>query len=246
MTNRQLSAIIPAKEEAQTIRYLVENVKNYVDEVIVILSIKDLETVSALEKTNIKIVYEEKKGKGNALKAGVKYASNEILIFIDADLSHNPHEIPNLIEPILKGDADMVTASRMLGGSSELFFSAPQFIRLVGSHIITLLINYKFMTKLTDSQNGFRAVKKSFFERIKLEESHTTIEQELTAKMLSIGAKVFEIRSHEYARSYGKSKIKVYKHGWRYVLVLLKIICSYKRPKGKIDYDSLEFVRNWY
>ena len=104
MTNRQLSAIIPAKEEAQTIRYLVENVKNYVDEVIVILSIKDLETVSALEKTNIKIVYEEKKGKGNALKAGVKYASNEILIFIDADLSHNPHEIPNLIEPILKGD----------------------------------------------------------------------------------------------------------------------------------------------
>ena len=144
MTNRKLSAIIPAKEEAQTIRYLVEIVKNYVDQVIVVLSKKDHETLSALDNTNIKVVYEEKLGKGNALKSGVKYASNEILIFIDADLSHNPHEIPNLIEPILKGDADMVTASRMLGGSSELFFSAPQFIRLVGSHIITLLINYKF------------------------------------------------------------------------------------------------------
>ena len=245
----QISAIIAAKEEAPTIRRVVEQVKKYVSECIVVTPPDDFETQSALDGVECKILTEQKPGKGNAIVAGARAANYEVLIFIDADLSHNPHDIPRLTLPITNGDCDHVVASRMLGGSSELFDTIPNFIRLIGSHVITTAINKKFGSRLTDSQNGFRAITRELFLGFKLHESHTTIEQELTAKTLASGHRMIEIPSHEFARIYGKSKIKVISHGFRYVVVLLKVL-TWKRQKlyspQEIAAIQKRYTEVWY
>jgi dolichol-phosphate mannosyltransferase len=226
-----ITAIIPAKNEEKTVRYLVERVSQFVDEIVVVIQQSDILTLGALESAPCSIVIENRNGKGHALRAGAKSARGEVLLFIDADLSHDPNDIPKLTSPIINGDAKHVVGSRMLGGSSELFYTIPQFIRLCGSHVITMAMNHKYKSKLTDSQNGFRAISHNLFVRLDLKEAHTTIEQEMTSQTLRLGEGIIEIPTHEYERRHGKSKINVFKDSWRYVWVIFRILISPK-PKG--------------
>ena len=87
-------------------------------------------------------------------------ATTGIVVFIDADGSHDPKDIPALVAPIKAGQADMVIGSRGKGGSDELHGTLEQFIRYVGSQLIMLAINYRWNVRLTDSQNGFRAIRR--------------------------------------------------------------------------------------
>jgi dolichol-phosphate hexosyltransferase len=86
-------------------------------------------------------------------------AQHEVAVFIDADGSHEPANIPKLVAPIAAGQADLVIGSRILGGSKELVGSMAEVMRLMGSLIITLSINYRYAVRLTDYQNGFRAIR---------------------------------------------------------------------------------------
>jgi dolichol-phosphate mannosyltransferase len=244
-----ISAIIPAKEESASIKYLVSKVNEFVDEVIVVTSSTDYETIDQVIGSNCLHVFEDKPGKGLALIAGAMRASGDVLVFLDADLSHDPHDIQRLAQPIIDGHADLVSASRMLGGSSELFYTFSQFIRLSGSHVITLLLNHKFKVNLTDSQNGYRAIKREVFEKLNLKEIHTTIEQEMTAQVLRAGYVVIEVPSHEYARRFGLSKIKVFRDGWRYVFVLFTILLKPKPKNWKrtlVTEQQAKYNPTWY
>jgi hypothetical protein len=95
-------------------------------------------------------------------------------------------------------------------------------LREVGSHIITVGINHRFKTKLTDSQNGFRAIKKEVASNLNLKENITTIEQEMIIKALKKGYRLKEVPAHEYKRKYGESVIKLRNVWFRYVYSWLK------------------------
>ena len=107
-----------------------------------------------------RVVLDAGRGKGEALRRSFDEARHEILVFIDADGSHDPKDIPHLIEPIRAGKAELVIASRTRGGSDELHGTAEQLLRYIGSQLIMLAINYRWQVRLTDSQNGFRALRK--------------------------------------------------------------------------------------
>jgi len=164
------------------------------------------------------------KGKGDAVRCAIEEASGEIIVFIDADGSHDPQDIPKLIKPIEEGKADLVIASRRKGGSDELYGDWNKFFREFGSNIITLLINHKFKTAITDSQNGFRAISKRAAKELDLKENITTIEQEMLIKVLKKGFKVAEAPSHEDKRKFGQSIIKLSKVWWRYIYSCLKYL----------------------
>ena len=95
---------------------------------------------------------------------------------------------------------------------------------MLGSDIITLSINKRFGVKLTDTQNGFRAIRATTARSLNLQEDITTIEQEMGIKTLHAGYRVSEIPSHEYERSYGDSCIKLRKVWFRYVYTWLKYL----------------------
>ncbi len=99
-------------------------------------------------------------GKGEALRLALAEAEGEIVVFIDADGSHDPQDIPKLVAPIRAGVSDLVIGSRGKGGSDELHGTLEQFIRYSGSQVIMLAINYRWNVRLTDSQNGFRAIRR--------------------------------------------------------------------------------------
>ena len=152
------------------------------------------------------------------------FVSGDIIVFIDADGSHDPKDIPKLVAPIQRDEADHVSASRLIGGSSELHGGFDECFRLMGSSFITACINWRFKVRLSESQNGFRAIKTDIIKQLDLKENITTIEQEMIMKTLKKGFRMAEVPSHEYEREEGYSKISLGKVWFRYVYTLVKYL----------------------
>ena len=220
----KISAVICTKNEERTIGQVIREAGKYVDEALVIDGHSKDRTREIAKELGARVFLDSGKGKGEAMRIGIREAGREIIVFIDADGSHETKDIPKLVKPIIEGKADLVVASREKGGSDELHGDFEKLLRLIGSTIITLVINLRFKVELTDSQNGFRAIKKSVAQKLDLKEDIFTVEQEMIIKAFKMGHRIEEIPSHEYARKHGKSRINLLTMGWRYVWCLIKNI----------------------
>ncbi len=180
------------------------------------------QTVAEAKANGARVITDRALGKGDGLKLGVEAASHPVVIFLDADGSHDPHDIPRIAGPVIRNEADMVIGSRMTGGSDELSGNFDTFVRFVSSQVITLGINLRWKSNLSDSQNGFRAIKRQVFLDLKLRENRHTIEQEMLMRALKKGYKVSEVPAHEYKRVYGKSHIRLSSAGYRYFYSWIK------------------------
>ena len=218
----KITAVICTKNEELTIGEMIEKTKPYVDEIIVVDGHSTDKTREIAQKMGVKVVLDHGKGKGDGIRVGIKEAKEEIIVFLDADGSHDPNDIPKLVKPIIENKADLVIGSRGRGGSDELHGDIEKLLRMIGSDIILIGINKKWNVHLTDSQNGFRAIRTSVARELNLKENITTIEQEMTMKCLKKGFRVDEVPTHEYARRYGKSVIKLRKVWFRYIWSFLK------------------------
>src|SRR6266545_5705965 len=215
------SIVIPARDEEETIGEVLRGVRDMTDDLVVVDGHSTDRTIAIAREYSASVVQDNGRGKGDAVRVGLETARHPITVFIDADGSHDPKDIVKLVQPIAAGDADLVMGSRMLGGSEELFGDIAEVVRLLGSLVISLSINYRYGVRLTDYQNGFRAIRTEVGKAIGLTSDITTIEQEMAMKCLRNGYRVMEIPSHEYCRKGGESKIRVMKVAHRYVLNLL-------------------------
>ena len=224
------SIIVPAKNEEETIADVLSAVRDMTDDLIVIDGHSSDRTIEIAEKYEARIVRDNCLGKGDAVRVGLAQARHPITVFIDADGSHQPSDIPSLVDPIAANEVDLVMGSRMLGGSEELFGSFREVIRLMGSLVISLSINYRYGVRFTDYQNGFRAIRTDIGRKIGLRSNTTTIEQEMAMKCLQYGYRVMEIPTHEYPRRGGVSKINVLCVAHRYIW---NLICGLIGPRRK-------------
>jgi glycosyltransferase involved in cell wall biosynthesis len=225
MTNsHSVTIIIPTLNEEETIANVIEQCRVYGDEIIVVDGHSTDKTRDIAVSLKVKVITDNNAGKGAALRQALSVATGDIVVFIDADGSHDPQDIPRLIQPIVEGKADHVTGSRILGGSSELFGGFNEFLRLTGSSFITECINWRYKVKLSDSQNGFRAIKRKVAIKLDLRENITTIEQEMVMRTLKNGYVMAEVPSHEHRRIVGDSKIKLRKVWFRYGYSLVKYL----------------------
>ncbi len=220
----KITVLIPALNEETTIGDIITRSKKYSDDIIVVDGHSNDGTESVSRSLGVKIIFDHKKGKGEAIRSAIPGIRNEITVLIDADGSHNPDDIPKLVQPIVENRADHVSGSRLIGGSSELHGGFDECFRLMGSSLITALINHRFKLRLSESQNGFRAIKTSVLKALDLKENITTIEQEMIIKTLKKGYRMAEVSSHEYERIAGYSKIKLRKVAFRYVYSMLKYL----------------------
>ena len=222
MPDSRVTVVIPAKDEEGLIGEIVDAVKPYADEVLVVDGHSLDRTRAIAAEHGARVIEDRGHGKGEALRMAIAAATTGILVFIDADGSHEAADIPRLVEPIRAGVADLVIASRGKGGSDELHGTLEQLIRYVGSQLIMLAINYRWNVRLTDSQNGFRAIRRDVGARLGLTSNLTTIEQEMLMKALKQGFRVSEVASHEYERRWGTSKVVVWKLWFPYVWSFLR------------------------
>lgn len=222
LRDANVSIIIPAKNEAQTLGRVIKSVREYADEVLVVDGRSEDATASIAIEMGVRLIEDHGRGKGDAVRLAIREARGDILVFIDADLSHEPADIPKLVSPIRDGKADLVVGSRPRGGSDEMTGDLDRFIRWFGQQIIQLGINYRFGVRLTDAQNGFRSISKRVAAELELKENLTTIEQEMVMQVLKKGFRAAEIPSHEFERGAGRSKISIRRTWHRYVYQWLR------------------------
>jgi len=219
-----VTVVIPTKNEEGGIAEIIEAARPHADEILVVDGHSTDRTREIAAALGARVVLDAGKGKGEAMRRSFVEAGQQILVFIDADGSHDPRDIPRLVEPILRGDAELVIASRTRGGSDELHGTAEQLLRYIGSQLIMLAINYRWQVRLTDSQNGFRALRRDAARALRLKANLTTIEQEMLMRALKCGCRVVEIPSHEFERRWGVSKVSVWRLWWAYLWSLMRNI----------------------
>lgn len=219
-----VTVCIPARNEEPSIGEIIERAWPFCEEVLVVDGHSTDRTAEVAANHGARVVKDNKKGKGDAIRVGAAEATYPVIVFMDADGSHDPADIPALVQDIKDGKADLTIGSRGKGGSDELHGDIEKLMRMVGSDIILIGINWRFKQNLTDSQNGFRAIKKDVILSLNLKENITTIEQEMTMKSLKKGYIVSEVPTHEYSRSHGESVIKLRRVWFRYVYTFLKYL----------------------
>jgi glycosyltransferase involved in cell wall biosynthesis len=219
---QRVSVLIVAKNEAATLGDVIEGVKPYCSELIVVDGRSTDDTREIATRLGARVLVDDGRGKGGALRLGAREATREVLVFIDADGSHDPNDVPRVAAGVLAGDYDLVIGSRRRGGSDELHSSFFEFIRLVGSEIIGLAINYRFGLRITDYQNGLRAIRRDAMNSLGTTQNTFTIEQEISIKSIKRGFRLGEVPAHEYRRKAGHSHLVVWRVGWLFVWTLLK------------------------
>lgn len=216
------SIVIATLNEAPTLEEVLKGCRAHSDDILVADGHSTDQTREIAQRLGARVILDHGKGKGDALRTVIAHIRNDITVFIDADGSHDPADIPRLIEPIRKGEADHVSGSRLTGGSSELHGTFNECFRLMGSSLITALINWRFNVRLSESQNGLRAIRTEVLRRLNLRENGTTIEQEMIIQTLKRGFRMGEVPCHEHVRKNGKSHIRLRKVWPRYLYSLLK------------------------
>src|SRR5258708_18585141 len=98
-----VSLVIPARNEEQCIAEVIERSLPFCDEIVVVDGHSTDRTVEVAESYGVRVVKDNQRGKGEAIRVGAMAAAHEIVVFMDADGSHNPADIPHLTEPILDG-----------------------------------------------------------------------------------------------------------------------------------------------
>lgn len=204
----KVTAIIPAKNEGEGLLKILTEVKKFAGEIIIVDGHSIDKTKEIVEKFGARYILDNGKGRGDGVRLGVNASTNEAIILVDADGSHQISDIPRLIKPILDNKADLVISSRRTGGSSDMQMNFDGLLRSAGSDLLVMLTNHKFSANLTDILYSFRAVKKSKFKKARLTSNGFSIEQEMVVVFLKKKFKILEIPSRENARGWGESKLR--------------------------------------
>ena len=204
----KITAVIPAKNEAEGLSKIIKEVQKYAGEVIVVDGHSTDNTEQIVKKLKATYLLDNGKGRGDGVRLAIKKAKNDTIVLVDADGSHALSDIPKLIHPILHDTADLVISSRRTGGSSDMQMNFDGLLRSAGSDLLVMLTNNYFHTHLTDILYSFRAVRKSKFLKAKITSNGFSIEQEMVIAFLHKKYKIVEIPSREYARAWGVSKLK--------------------------------------
>jgi len=218
------SVVIPSRNEGATVVALADAVRAHCDEVIVVDGHSTDGSPARLREAGVTVVEDGGLGKGDAIRRGLAAAGGEVIVTMDADGSHDPADIRALVAPIGAGEADLVIGCRMRGGSDEFAGTWTMFVRLWGNNFLTQVINTRFGTALTDSQNGFRAIRAAAVAQLGLRENRHSIELEMVLRALKRGLRVSQVPAHEYARKAGKSSLSVVRQTPTFLRCLLRNI----------------------
>jgi glycosyltransferase involved in cell wall biosynthesis len=208
---RCLSVVVPAFNERNTLATIVGKLLA-VPQLLEIVIVDDCSTDGSdvvgrqLAGVHPQVRYtrhEKNSGKTEALKTGLQLTTGSIVIIQDADLEYNPEEIPQVIQPILDGHADVVYGSRFLvRKASRVLY----FYHYVANKFLTFMSNMLTNLNMTDVETGYKAFRGDIIRKMTIVSSGFGFEIEVTAKLAKLKCAVYETPISYYGRTYEEGK----------------------------------------
>jgi glycosyltransferase involved in cell wall biosynthesis len=216
----RVTVIIPAMNEARNLPYVLPAVPEWVAEVILVdgHSVDDTVEVARRIRPSIRVIPQEGRGKGAALRTGFDAALGDIIVMLDADGSTDPREISRYVDALLQG-ADFAKGTRYAqgGGSADI-----TGIRSLGNRALGVLVNLLFGARYTDLCYGYNAFWTHCLPHMHVDCDGFEVETLINIRIARAGLKVCEVPSFEGKRIHGVSNLNAFRDGLRVLKTIIR------------------------
>jgi len=216
----RVSVVVPALNEALNLRHVLANLPDNIFEVVLVPghSTDDTEIVARSLRPDVRVIHQDRSGKGNALACGFAACRGDIIVTLDADGSADPKEIPAFVGALLAG-ADFAKGTRAIqgGGSHDM---TP--LRRLGNRGLTHLANVLHGTHYSDLCYGYNAFWHACLPALNVDIDGFEVETLLNLRAAKSGLRVAEVASFELARIHGRSNLRTFSDGWRVLGTILR------------------------
>ncbi len=213
-----LTLIIPAKDEAESLPEVLKELKDFKCNIIVILEETDKVTIESIKNFKCKIVFQSGNGYGNALIDGINNVETEYLCIFNADGSFKPTDLSKMLK-ICENNNDFVFASRYMkeGGSDD-----DTTLTKIGNFMFSLIGNMFFSLKLSDILYTYLLGKTDAFKKLNLKSNDFRLCVEIPIKAKKLKMKMIDTPSFERKRLGGEKKVKEFRDGFKILIYLMK------------------------
>lgn len=226
----EISVILPSKNERETIGDCINKIRkvlnsNHIAGEIVVADNSEDGTPIIARELGAEVITPDGKGYGYAYRYAFKYLKEkhgkypEYVVIGDADNTYNFLEMLKLLEPLKKGEADLIIGSRLKGKIEP--GAMPWHHRWIGNPLLTWFLNLFYKAGVSDAHSGFRAIKGEALEKLELRADGMEFASEMIIEAVRKGLKIKEVPISYHKRRSGDSKLSSFPDGWRHLKFML-------------------------
>jgi hypothetical protein len=237
---RSASVVIPARNERGNIEAAVRRLPDFAEHVEIVFveghsgdgTLVEMHRVkAAYPDRDIKILVQDGKGKGDAVRKGFDAASGEVLMILDADLTVAPEQMPKFFHQIAEGRGEFVNGSRLVYPMED---EAMRFLNRIANHVFSILFTWLLNQRFTDTLCGTKVLRRSHYRRIAENRLYFGDfdpfgDFDLIFGAVKLNLKVVEVPIRYLARTYGETQISRFRHGW---LLLRMVVFAWRKLKA--------------
>jgi glycosyltransferase involved in cell wall biosynthesis len=224
---RSMSVIVPVFNERNTVAEIIRRVRAVslpldMDVVVVDDGSSDgtEKILAALEDSTVRVItHPTNRGKGAAIRTGMENVRGDLILVQDADLEYDPEDWPKMLEPLMRGKAQVVYGSRFTGERKNMFPS-----HWLGNRFLTLVTNILYRSTLSDMETCYKLFDRRALEGITIRSQRFEFEPEITAKILRRGYRIYEVPISYAGREMSEGK----KISWRDGIGALYTLVRYR------------------
>lgn len=220
---KNLTLVIPAKYEADSLPKVLEEVKTFGCEIIIVLESNDIETINSTKGYNCNLIYQSEKGYGNALIEGMNSVQTDYLCIFNADGSFDPKYLNEMLSKC-EENYDFIFASRYMKNSGS---DDDTLITKVGNFVFTKIGNIFFSINISDILYTYLLGKTNSFKKLNLKCKDFSLCVEMPIKAQRFKMNYIDIASYERKRIAGEKKVNEFKDGFKILYYMIKSFFNY-------------------
>ena len=222
-----IAVLIPCYNEEATIGKVIDDFRSQLPKAAIFVfdNCSSDSTASIAKEHGASVIREPRQGKGFVVELMFHCLDAEIYVMVDGDDTYPAQEVHKLIEPVVRGEADMAVGARLCSYTKKSFRS----LHVYGNKLVRSLVNWVGDANLTDIMSGYRVFNRRVVQNIPVVSAGFEVETEITIQMLYYRMKIIEIQVPYKARPVGsESKLRTFRDG---LWVLWKIFSLFRSFK---------------
>lgn len=220
----EVSVVLPAKDEEETIGICIEKIRkvfvdNDIDGEIIVSDSSQDRTPDIAKSLGAELITPDRNGYGYAYRCGFSKAVGKYIVMGDADNTYDFMDIPRLLTPVMKGEADMVMGNRLNGKIEK--GAMPWYHRWIGNPLLTWFLNLFYKAGVSDSHSGFRVISREALDKLDLRSDGMEFASEMIIEASEKRLRIKEVPISYHKRINDNSKLSSFSDGWRHLRFML-------------------------